>query len=867
MTFPAGYWVTLVATLHRDVRGYIQLIPVGYHLIVFALLCREKRGYILLLPVGLQVSVVTTLRQIRESFFCLFQQVYNGSPGNCSHYTPPRFESISTVSTSGLPGFCIRYPPLRYKRISTAPSRGLPGNYIHSPLLRYESISTDPSSGSPRNCSHHPLPRYERISTISSIWLPGNYIRYPLPRYEGISTAPAGRAYFMLRPVGHELNLVPALRRDTKGYTCPLFAVHQGTLVASLRCGAYSLHSCSNTYIHIVMSESQYPHEHGTTDQDDTACEALKYCDSSLFPNLTIMLQIFGTTALATNPPERSFSGLRQLKTYLSWNGPSSEPEEHPRTQHNKAQNTEPEAVAVEEERVVAESTVPLLAAGPSRVSKTEEQQVGEEDVFLTQSELVTVQAIPRNGDSQFASLAHQILRTAVGSPEHKDDTAAMRSLASKQLFAHKDAYWDMLVATVAEHGGLFEHLGSSEDQVEALLYSLQEPGFPAGYECVHAVADAAGVHVIVYVGDGREDGGDEQNDYKFTQITTSLMRRLNVCLGFLRQDQTHVITGPNMLRTYLHDPHNGSGTAGDIACSVVTAPHLSTPSDLNEAPEGIDRANKHSAKIINVWRGRLGRTHVLEGEENHRYEARNEDDNTAEIVLCVDNRPVPGCELSVIWMQRILTKDVSNIRLTCSHDTRIYTSYHLTDPNSRMRGHTAANVEFVVDKHAVLLTHAVTHNSNGDGMLLGSEPVSMIVVEFSSLQNLVGPPLVPIIAAALSGMLSMSVLKDIHGHSSAFLLQPFHQFSNGFWQRLTSLQPAIQFVPKMFYRVEVGALGGPVQSADIVVIVLLNSSRSNIWHVALSSWKQHGSIMPLCSRYHGQTPAVNAEGRETQVN
>ncbi|KAJ8876095.1 hypothetical protein PR048_024004 [Dryococelus australis] len=63
---------------------------------------------------------------------------------------------------------------------------------------------------------------------------------------------------------------------------------------------------------------------------------------------------------------------------------------------------------------------------------------------------------------------------------------------------------------------------------------------------------------------------------------------------------------------------------------------------------------------------------------------------------------------------------------------------------------------------------------------------------------------------------------RDIHGDSSPFLLQPFHELSNGFWPRLTSPHPAIQFVPKMFYRVDVGALGGPVQSANIVVGVQL---------------------------------------------
>ncbi|KAJ8881372.1 hypothetical protein PR048_017853 [Dryococelus australis] len=53
--------------------------------------------------------------------------------------------------------------------------------------------------------------------------------------------------------------------------------------------------------------------------------------------------------------------------------------------------------------------------------------------------------------------------------------------------------------------------------------------------------------------------------------------------------------------------------------------------------------------------------------------------------------------------------------------------------------------------------------------------------------------------------------LQDIHGDSSPILLQPCRELSNGFWPRLTSPHPAIQFVPKMFYMVEVGALGGPV--------------------------------------------------------
>ncbi|KAJ8867886.1 hypothetical protein PR048_031691 [Dryococelus australis] len=70
--------------------------------------------------------------------------------------------------------------------------------------------------------------------------------------------------------------------------------------------------------------------------------------------------------------------------------------------------------------------------------------------------------------------------------------------------------------------------------------------------------------------------------------------------------------------------------------------------------------------------------------------------------------------------------------------------------------------------------------------------------------------------------------LQDIHGDSSPFLLQPFHELSNGSWPRLTSAHPTIQFVLKMFYRVEVGALGGPVQSANIVVDVSLQETATH---------------------------------------
>ncbi|KAJ8891074.1 hypothetical protein PR048_010583 [Dryococelus australis] len=72
-------------------------------------------------------------------------------------------------------------------------------------------------------------------------------------------------------------------------------------------------------------------------------------------------------------------------------------------------------------------------------------------------------------------------------------------------------------------------------------------------------------------------------------------------------------------------------------------------------------------------------------------------------------------------------------------------------------------------------------------------------------------PSLAAITAATLSGMLSTSVCRTSTGIRRHSSLQPFHELSNGFWPRLTSPHPAIQFVPKMLCRVEVGALGGPV--------------------------------------------------------
>ncbi|KAJ8876904.1 hypothetical protein PR048_021353 [Dryococelus australis] len=76
--------------------------------------------------------------------------------------------------------------------------------------------------------------------------------------------------------------------------------------------------------------------------------------------------------------------------------------------------------------------------------------------------------------------------------------------------------------------------------------------------------------------------------------------------------------------------------------------------------------------------------------------------------------------------------------------------------------------------------------------------------------RQVIAPELIALQTLHRSLVLAPKFSVDIHGDLSPFLLQPFHELSNGFWQRLTSPHPAIQFVPKMFYRVlEVGVLGG----------------------------------------------------------
>jgi len=51
--------------------------------------------------------------------------------------------------------------------------------------------------------------------------------------------------------------------------------------------------------------------------QPKTGLDALKYCNELIYPNLIKLFKIFCTLPVSTATPERMFSCLKRLKTYL----------------------------------------------------------------------------------------------------------------------------------------------------------------------------------------------------------------------------------------------------------------------------------------------------------------------------------------------------------------------------------------------------------------------------------------------------------------------------------------------------------------------------------------------------------------------
>eukprot|EP00102_Acyrthosiphon_pisum_P013427 XP_008182995.1 PREDICTED: 52 kDa repressor of the inhibitor of the protein kinase-like [Acyrthosiphon pisum] len=56
--------------------------------------------------------------------------------------------------------------------------------------------------------------------------------------------------------------------------------------------------------------------QNSTVNKPQTAIETLPYC-TNIVPNIKLLLQIFTTLPVTTATPERTFSTLKRLKTYL----------------------------------------------------------------------------------------------------------------------------------------------------------------------------------------------------------------------------------------------------------------------------------------------------------------------------------------------------------------------------------------------------------------------------------------------------------------------------------------------------------------------------------------------------------------------
>lgn len=47
------------------------------------------------------------------------------------------------------------------------------------------------------------------------------------------------------------------------------------------------------------------------------ALDAIRHCDPVIFPNIFFLLKVLCTLPVSTATPERSFSSLKRVKTYL----------------------------------------------------------------------------------------------------------------------------------------------------------------------------------------------------------------------------------------------------------------------------------------------------------------------------------------------------------------------------------------------------------------------------------------------------------------------------------------------------------------------------------------------------------------------
>ncbi|XP_063238194.1 uncharacterized protein LOC134539829 isoform X4 [Bacillus rossius redtenbacheri] len=119
--------------------------------------------------------------------------------------------------------------------------------------------------------------------------------------------------------------------------------------------------------------------------------------------------------------------------------------------------------------------------------------------VLETPELLVTVYRIPRDGDSLFAALAHQVFGDAVGSGEHGRSTASTREAVASLLAGNMERYADLVLQSVCPTEDGSDHSIVEEEKLWERVEELRTRGSPGGPEVIQLVADAWTVDVAVF--------------------------------------------------------------------------------------------------------------------------------------------------------------------------------------------------------------------------------------------------------------------------------------------------------------------------------------------------------------------------------
>ncbi|XP_063238355.1 uncharacterized protein LOC134539927 isoform X2 [Bacillus rossius redtenbacheri] len=132
--------------------------------------------------------------------------------------------------------------------------------------------------------------------------------------------------------------------------------------------------------------------------------------------------------------------------------------------------------------------------------SRVEDQGLDEYSVRV-KGERLLVRRVPPGGDSLFLALAHQLHGLDFESPCLQERAAELRAQAVAHLREHVQVYWDALLDSAEKHGDRYADEQQDEEAVVGrYLRDLATPGFPAGPECLAALAELLAAEVAVYV-------------------------------------------------------------------------------------------------------------------------------------------------------------------------------------------------------------------------------------------------------------------------------------------------------------------------------------------------------------------------------